>query len=32
MRGIKNGNLHIRQSNWELLRIVSMLAIVAGHF
>lgn len=32
MRGIKNGNLHIRQSNWELLRIVSMLAIVAGYF
>ena len=32
MHGIKNGNLHIRQSNWELLRIVSMLAIVAGHF
>ena len=32
MCGIKNRNLHIRQSNWELLRIISMLAIVAGHF
>lgn len=32
MPKVGTGSLHMRQSNWELLRIVSMLAIVAGHF